>query len=280
MIVKQMADMLNETIKPEIIGTNTEIKFENYDWVDVGISTTTPVEPVPPAPVATPYARWEVDEYISVPESIENSATPATPYTANWTSGYTGYKEDDVPLAWGGLGEDFYVLDKGGYCSIPFNYSNNFNISVAGHCFDSKPYPKSETVSCALLNITGLNLVVNCLTRDPDSVSLDETDIRLFAKLGNSTATYLAGDVVSTGTASSPEYKMDAWSYNSDFNVSIEKDAESITLKVNGEVKVKWATPEYTETTNAVIGNSSYYIASTLISFFAEYNSFNIDYIE
>ena len=270
--------MLNETIKPEVIGTNSEIKFENYDWIDVGIFTTTPVEPEP-EPVVTPYARWQFDEFSTAPQTIVNTATPASPYTANWTSGYSGYEEGEVPLSWGGL-EEFYDLDKGGYCSIPFNYSNNFSISVAGHCFDSNPYPQSETVSCALLNITGLNLVVNCLTRDPDSVSLDETDIRLFAKLGKSTATYLAGDVTSTGTASRPEYKMDAWNYNSDFNVSIEKDTESIALKVNGVVKIKWDTPAYTGDTNAVIGNNTYYLSSSFISFFANYSSFNIDYIE
>lgn len=277
MIVKQMADMLNETIKPEVIGTNAEIKLENYDWVDVGISTTTPVEPVPPeppAPVVTPYARWQLEEFSSVPQSITNLADHTVPYTANWSSGYTS-GADDLPLSWGGL-DDFYVLDKGGYCSIPFNYNNNFSISVAGHCWAAGSYPKKESVACALLNIPELNLVVNCLTRDPDSIEGDDKEIRLFTKLGNNPATYTASDVVENHN----EYKMPAWNYTDDFNVTIEKDAESIALKVNGEVKVKWATPEYTETTNAVLGNNSYYIATTLMSFNADYSSFNIDYIE
>lgn len=275
MIVKQMADMLNETIKPEIIGTNAEIKLENYDWVDVGISTTTPVEPVPPAPVVTPYARWQFEQFSTAPQRIVNLADYTVPYTADWTSGYPGPEEDDVPLDWGGL-EDFYYLDKGGYCSIPFNYNNNFSISVAGVCFSSGLYPKKESVACQLLNITGLNLVVNCLTYDPESIDLGEPEIKLFAKMGDTLATYTASDV----TENHNEYKMPAWTYNSDFNVTIEKDAEFIALKVNGEVKVKWATPEYTETTNAVLGNNSNYIASTLISFTANYSSFNIDYIE
>lgn len=275
MIVKQLADMLNETIKPEIIGTNTEIKFENYDWVDVGISTTTPVEPEPPAPVVTPYARWQLDEFSSVPQSIVNLADHTVPYTANWTSGYTGYEEGEVPLSWGGL-DDFYVLDKGGYCSIPFNYNNDFSISVVGQCWVAGAYPKKESVACQLLNITGLNLVVNCLTYDPDSIDLGEPEIKLFTKLGNNLATYTASDVVEDHN----EYTMPAWNYTDDFNVTIEKDAESIALKVNGEVKVKWATPEYSGTTNAVIGNNSYYLATMLMSFNAAYNSFNIDYIE
>lgn len=280
MIVKQMADMLNETIKPEIIGTNAEIKSENYDWVDVGISTTTPVEPVPPeppAPVVTPYARWAIEELSAdVPQTIRNTANPAVPYTANWTQGYSGSEFDGPLFDDGGI----YILNQGGYCSIPFTYSNGFKISVGGIAYPAGGYPKSEKVSCALLNITGLNLVANCLTRDPDSIEGDDKEIRLFAKLGNSTATYLADDVMSTGTASSPEYKMNAWNYTDNFNVEIEKDAESIALKVNGVVKIKWATPAYTGDTNAVIGNNTSYLSSSLISFEANYSSFNIDYIE
>lgn len=269
-----MADMLNETIKPEIIGTNTEIKFENYDWVDVGIFTTTPVGPEP-EPVVTPYARWQLDEFSSVPQSIVNLADHTVPYTANWTSGYTGYGEGDVPLSWGGL-DDFYVLDKGGYCSIPFTYSNGFKISVTGSSVAASAYPKSESIACTLLNITGLNLIVNCLTRDPASVAEGETQIKLFAKMGTTPATYIADDVVEDHN----EYTMPAWDYRSNFNVTIEKDAENISLKVNGELKLMWATPEYTGPTDAVLGNNVTYLAQMLMSFRAWYNSFNIDYIE
>lgn len=265
--------MLNETIKPEIIGTNAEIKFENYDWVDVGISTTTSVEPEP-EPVVTPYARWQLDEFSSAPQTVVNTATPSAPYTANWTESYSP-GVSDVPLSWNGL-DDFYVLDKGGYCSIPFNYNKGFKISVVGSSVAAGVYPKSESVACQLLNITGLNLVVNCLTRDPASVAEGETQIKLFAKLGNNPATYTADDVVEDHN----EYTMPAWDYRSNFNVTIEKGAESIALKVNGEIKVKWATPTYTGETNAVLGNNSYYLATMLISFRAWYNSFNIDYIE
>lgn len=277
MIVKQMADMLNETIKPEIIGTNAEIKFENYDWVDVGISTTTPVEPEP-EPVVTPFARWQFEEFSSVPQSITNLADHTVPYTADWTGGYTGYEDGDVPLAWGGL-EDFYYLDKGGYCSIPFDYGKDFSISVAGQCFASGLYPKKESVACYLLYIQELNFVIQCLTRDPDSVEADDKEIRLSTKLDDSTATYLADDVKNAGTGPHPKYVMNAFNYTDDFNVTIEKDAESIALKVNGEVKVKWKTPTYTGETNAVLGNNIYY-TSTIMSFTANYSSFNIDYIE
>lgn len=273
MIVKQLADMLNETIKPEIIGTNAEIKLENYDWVDVGIFTTTSVEPEP-EPVVTPYARWQLEEFSSVPQSITNLADHTVPYTADWTSGYTA-GVGEVPLSWGGL-DDFYVLDKGGYCSIPFNYNKGFKISVIGKSVAAAVYPKSESVACQLISITGLNLIVNCLTRDPDSVAEGETQIKLFAKLGNDLATYTASDVVEDHN----EYTMPAWDYRSNFNVTIEKDAENISLKVNGELKVKWATPAYTGETNAVLGNNSYYLATMLMSFRAWYNSFNIDYIE
>ena len=274
MIVKQMADMLNETIKPEVIGTNSEIKVENYDWVDVGIFTTTPVEPEP-VPVVTPYARWRLAKSYNTPQTIDNTATPASPYTANWSSEYTDYEAGfDVPLSWGGA-DDYYVLNKGGYCSIPLNYNNGFSISVVGHCWGADEYPKSESIACALLNITGINLVVNCLTRDPETY-IDDGIIKIFTKLGNTPATYKSIDVAENNN----EYTMSLLEYNSDFNVTIEKDAESISLKVNGEVKVKWATPAYTGTTNAVLGNNATYSAQRLISFFAAYNSFNIDYIE
>ena len=121
-----------------------------------------------------------------------------------------------------------------------------------------------------------MNLIVNCLTRDPDSVAEGETQIKLFAKMGNTLATYTADDVVEDHN----EYTMPAWDYRSNFNVTIEKDAESIALKVNGELKVKWATPTYTGETTAVLGKNVMYSAQMLMSFRAWYNSFNIDYIE
>lgn len=275
MIVKQMADMLNETIKPEIIGTNTEIKFENYDWVDVGISTTTPVEPEPPEPepVVTPYARWQFEEFSEAPQTIANLADHTVPYTANWTDGYSSTDLGDVPLYFGG--DEVYNLDKGGYCSIPFNYNNNFSISVAGQCHAAGAYPKSESVTCYFLSITGLNLYIQCLTRDPDSIEGDDKEIILSVKLGDDRASYYADDVKHTGNV----YKMNAWNYTDNFNVTIERDAESIALKVNGVVKVKWAPPAYTGETNAVLGNNIHY-TETMRSFNADYSSFNIDYIE
>lgn len=289
MIVKQMADMLNETIKPEIIGTNAEIKLENYGWVDVGISTTTPVPPEPPeppAPVVTPYAEWEVpdsDTSVHDGENISNTITPATAYYAGLTPGYASETDPEIvaeAVNIAELDEDWnYKLKKYGYIRI--DTPQERQVEVIAVLADTRFRVPDSTVSYSILK-SAFHSNSELFDAFVSFVAVGNHLVFKYLLDGtNQTATEYDSTVTEN---SSHEYSVNFPNYtNMSVGFRILSDSiEAFTLNrfQVRTVLAKWNRTDTHPLNRHVIGNDTYYVEDKSVSYTDAYKQFKIDYID
>lgn len=286
MIVKQMADMLNETIKPEVIGTNAEIKFENYDWVDVGIFTTTPAEPEPePEPVVTPYAEWEIPTsatFVYDGDHISNIINPATTYYATLTPGYATEEDPEIVAStvnMAELDEDWnYKLRNYGYIRIVTPQEQQVEARAQ---IDTRFRVADSTVSYSILKS---GFYSNSELFDA-FVSFVAVGNRLVFKYHLDGTNQTASEYDSTVTENSyHEYSVNLPNYTK-MSVGFRILSDSIeAFTINSfqvrTVLAKWSRTDTHPLNRHVIGNDTYYVQNISESYTDPYKQFAIDYID